>query len=157
MTSPSMIPGSNTSYFYLRKYNLSDRGFHRFGCIALGKTAEPGVLHVTYSLLAPGDRFNANYARKSAIGRLNSLSHCATIHVEDINKQTHPLWFIFKSLNIAPKIIRNHSDIAEDKCSRALNGALLELTDRPRYFKDQSVTSDEDTVLLPQMIHQLGA
>lgn len=130
----------NTSYFYLRKYNAKDRGFHRFGCIAIGKTADPGTLCVSYSLLAGGDKFNAAFARTAAVGRLNSVKHSINIAATELKEDLSPTMFLIAKLGITDKIARNHKNIALDKCEPALAGALLELEPR--------VTAKEETVRL---------
>ena len=123
-----MSSDANTSYFYLRKYSPIDRGFHRFGCIAIGKTANPSVLAVAYSLCSRSDKFNAAYARQSAIGRLNSVKHSVEISLKDATVgYPNPIGYIIQSLNLGDKLSRNHPEWDYSRCSSALKGALLEL------------------------------
>lgn len=115
----------NTAYFYVREVR-SDGSTHRIGCIALGKTDQPGILNVSYSLASPGDAFNQVVAVKKAVGRLNSPSFARPAQIAKIDPTdgTDGLAYLLGQLEIPFKgMSRINTQLADE----GLRGALQNL------------------------------
>ena len=122
-------------HFYLRSTRTDEiRGSstryskHRFGCIAIEKTATG--YEVAYSIASPADRFSARIARSIAFGRLDVGK---TTFIPSLPNHTKDL---FTWLNIASDV-KKHTKRSRgimfdvDATQDAYQGAIKNFTPKP--------------------------
>ena len=110
-----------TTHCYIRATAFGKIGVHRIGAIALAPIAgDPTKVRVAWSLCSKQDNFNTDFARKSAVGRLNSD---ATSVVLDRNSNA-----IVMDSGILTALNKFRASNERFQLEESIQGALFDLT-----------------------------
>jgi hypothetical protein len=111
-----------TTHCYVRTTSFGKIGSHRIAALAFAPIAGDSTkVRVAWSLCSHKDNFNRNFARKSAIGRLNSNS---TSKVVDRNSNS-----VIVECGIVEALHKFRSPNERFELDDAIKGALFDLAE----------------------------